>query len=56
MGLGRPPCTLLHQGNRTFVAREDPNAIRLTFSVRGRRADKILIRMAAVHRHADRAG
>jgi hypothetical protein len=56
MGLGRPPSTLIYQGGHTFVAREDPDAIRLTFSVQGSRAVKLLIRMAAMHWYAERAG
>ncbi len=53
MGMGRPPYALLHQGGHAFVAEADPDAIRLTFSVRGGRADKFLLRMAAMHWYAD---
>jgi hypothetical protein len=56
MGLGRPTYTLIYQGDHTFVAREDPDAIRLTFSLRGGRADKLLLRMASMHWYAERAG
>lgn len=55
-GLGRPPCTLIYQGDHTFVAREDPDAIRLNFFVQGERAVKLLFRMAAMHWYAERAG
>ncbi len=55
MGLGRPPYTLLHQGGHTFAAKEDPDAIRLTFSVKGGRADKLLLRMASMRWYAERA-
>jgi len=54
-GLGRPPYTLLFQGGHTFVAREDPDAIRLTFSLRDGRAEQLLFRMAAMHWYAERA-
>ncbi len=56
MGLGRPTYTLLHQGSHAFVAGEEPDAIRLTFNVRGGRADKLLLRMASMHWYADRVG
>ena len=55
-GLGRPPYTLSHQGGHVFVAREEPDAIRLTFSLRGGRADKLLFRVASMHWYAERAG
>jgi hypothetical protein len=54
-GLGRPPCTLSYQGGHSFVACENPNAIRLTFSVQGDRAVKLLLRMATLHWSAERA-
>ena len=54
MGMGRPAYTLLYQGGHTFVAREDPDAIRLIFTVRGGRSDKLLLRMAAMHWYAER--
>lgn len=53
VGPGRPTYTLVHQGGHAFAAEEDPDAIRLTFSVRGGRADKLLLRMASMHRHAE---
>ncbi|HEY9401545.1 MAG TPA: serine hydrolase domain-containing protein [Pyrinomonadaceae bacterium] len=53
-GLGRPPYTLLFQGAHTFVAREDPDAIRLTFSLRDGRAEQLMFRMAAMHWYAER--
>jgi CubicO group peptidase (beta-lactamase class C family) len=56
MGLGRPIYTLAYQGGHAFVAKEDPDAIRLTFSMRGGRADKLLLRMASMHWYAERAG
>jgi len=55
-GLGRPTYTLLHQGGHAFVAAEDPDAIRLTFTLRSGRADKLLLRMASMHWYAERAG
>jgi hypothetical protein len=55
MGLGRPPYTLIYQGGHTFVAKEDPDAISLTFSVQGGRAGKLMFRMASMHWYADRA-
>jgi D-alanyl-D-alanine carboxypeptidase len=54
MRLGRPPYVLLYQGGHTFVAEKEPDAIRLTFSARGGRADKLLLRMAAMHWYAER--
>lgn len=56
MGLGRPPYELLYQGGHTFVARADPDAVRLTFSTRDGRADKLLLRMASMHWYAERVG
>jgi len=53
-GLGRPPYTLLFQGAHTFVAKEDPDAIRLTFSLREGRAEQLIFRMAAMHWYAER--
>ena len=44
---------LLYQGDHTFVAETDPDAIRLTFSPTGGRADKLLIEMARMHWYAD---
>ncbi len=55
MKLGRPPYELLYQGDHTFVARSDPDAIRLTFSMLGGRADKLILEMAAMRWYADRA-
>jgi hypothetical protein len=54
MKLGRPPYELLYQGDHTFVARIDPDAIRLTFSMLGGRADKLIFEMAAMRWYADR--
>jgi D-alanyl-D-alanine carboxypeptidase len=56
MGLGRPIYTLAYQGDHTFVAKEDPDAIRLTFSMKGARAERLLLRMASMHWYAERAG
>jgi tetratricopeptide (TPR) repeat protein len=56
MGPGRPAYTLLHQGGHAFVAGEDPDAIRLTFTMRGGRADKLLLRMGSMHWYAERVG
>ncbi|MCA1615126.1 MAG: beta-lactamase family protein [Acidobacteria bacterium] len=56
MGLGRPTYTLLYQGGHAFVAGEDPDAIRLSFSMKGGRADNLLLRMASMHWYADRVG
>lgn len=56
MGLGRPVYTLLNQGGHAFVAGEDPDAVRLTFTMKGGRADKLLLRMAAMHWYAERVG
>jgi hypothetical protein len=54
MKLGRPPYTLLYQGDHTFVAQGDPDAIRLTFSLLDGRADKLTLTMAAMRWYADR--
>ncbi|MGQ0764016.1 MAG: serine hydrolase [Acidobacteriota bacterium] len=54
MKLGRPPYTLLYQGDHTFVAQGDADAIRLTFSLLGGRADKLTLTMAAMRWYADR--
>ena len=56
MGLGRPTYTLAYQGDHAFVAKEDPDAIRLAFSLKSGRADKLLLRMASMHWYAVRAG
>lgn len=48
--------TLAFQGGHAFVAREDPDAIRVNFSMKGARADRLLLRMASMHRYAERAG
>jgi hypothetical protein len=56
MGLGRPAYTLLHQGGHAFAAKEDPDAIRLIFSLKGGRANKLLLRMASMHWYAERVG
>jgi hypothetical protein len=56
MGLGRPTYTLIYQGVHTFVAKEDPDAIRPSFSVRGGRADKLLLRTASMNWYAECAG
>ncbi len=54
MKLGRLPYELLYQGDQTFVARTDPDAIRLTFSMLGGRADKLVLEMAAMRWYANR--
>ena len=54
MKLGRLPYELLYQGDHTFVAQSDPDAIRLTFSMPGGRADKLILEMAAMRWYADR--
>ena len=54
MRMGRPPYALLHQGGHAFVAEAEPDAIRLTFTMSGGRADKFLLRMAAMHWYAER--
>ncbi len=54
VGLGRPAYTLLRQGRHAFAAGEDPDAVRLTFTMKGGRADKLLLRMASMHWYAER--
>lgn len=54
MKLGRPPYQLLYQGAHTFVAKIDPDAIRLTFTMLDGRADKMVFEMAAMRWYADR--
>lgn len=54
MKMGRPPYALSYQGDRTFVARDEPDAIRLTFSLLKDRADKLVFEMAAMHWYAER--
>jgi CubicO group peptidase (beta-lactamase class C family) len=54
MKMGRVPYVLLYQGDQVFVAESDPDAIRLTFSVSGERAGKMLIEMAGMHWYAER--
>ena len=56
MRMGRPPYALMHQGGHAFVAEAEPDAIRLTFTMRGGRADKFLLRMASMHWYAERVG
>ena len=54
MKMGRLPYELLYQGNHTFVARSDPDAIRLTFSMSGGRAESLNLEMAAMRWYAER--
>lgn len=54
MKMGRVPYALSYQGDGTFVARDEPDAIRLTFSLLKDHAVKLVFEMAAMHWYAER--
>jgi hypothetical protein len=51
---GAQEYTLLNQGDRSFVARDEPDAIRLDFEADGVPAGTLVIEMAGMHWYADR--